>query len=99
MESDDPALWTMEDWIAIEMEAASFSRRLRQRRPFHRNRPLREALRKLLELLWAADWLLGPAKATLGIRASFYQRVTLERFAYCLAIVQLAETRHLIEFL
>ncbi|KAM7539098.1 hypothetical protein Aperf_G00000052568 [Anoplocephala perfoliata] len=96
VKSVDPAQSAKEDWISIEMEAAAFSRRLRQRRGVHQTDPLREALRKLLELLWAADWILGPAKANLGIRVNFYQRITLERFAFCLAIVQLAENRHLI---
>nr|CDS29770.1 mitogen activated protein kinase kinase kinase 7 [Hymenolepis microstoma] len=87
-----------EVWSAIELQAMRFSRRLRQQKQWFQNgdNSLRQSLRSLLELLWTADLLLGPAKATLGIRYLFYQRVKLERFAYCLAFIQLAENRPLI---
>lgn len=90
-------------WIAVESQARKFSQRMRHlsRRwycpnPANRDKSLEEGLRNLLDLFWAADWLLGPAKAALGIRSIFYQRITLERFAYCLALVQLSENRLLI---
>ncbi|KAM3185611.1 hypothetical protein ACTXT7_006020 [Hymenolepis weldensis] len=87
-----------EVFIAIEMQAMAFARRLRRRNRWlqHVDDSLRESLRRLLELLWTIDLLLGPAKASLGIRSLFYQRITLEQFAYCLAFVQLAENRPLI---
>lgn len=98
IESGKSSASMQEIWSAIELQAMSFSRRLRQQRQWLQkdDNSLRQSLRRLLELLWTADLLLGPAKATLGIRYLFYRRVKLERFAYCLAFVQLAENRPLI---
>ncbi|VDN97850.1 unnamed protein product [Rodentolepis nana] len=93
IKSDESTTSIREVWSEIELHAMKFYRRLRQQRRWFQSddNSLRQSLRRLLELLWTADLLLGPAKATLGIRYLFYQRVKLERFAYCLAFVQLAE--------
>lgn len=69
----------------MELAARGFSR-LRKRL----DDPLRQKLRQLLQLTWAVDWLLGAGKP-MGLRHLFYQRVTVERFAFCLAFVQFAE--------
>ncbi|KAL5106061.1 Serine/threonine-protein kinase PINK1 mitochondrial [Taenia crassiceps] len=79
-----------ETWLRMRLAAEGFSR-LRKTLAD----PLRQKLRHLLQLAWAADWLLGAGKST-GLRYLFYQRVTLERFAFCLAFAQFAEKAKLI---
>nr|CDS18446.1 Serine:threonine protein kinase PINK1 [Echinococcus granulosus] len=79
-----------ETWLTMKLAAEGFSR-LHKRL----DDPLRRKLRQLLQLTWTADWLLGAAKVT-GLRHLFYQRVTLERFAFCLAFVQFAEKAKLL---
>ncbi|KAL5962228.1 Serine/threonine-protein kinase PINK1 mitochondrial [Taenia solium] len=79
-----------ETWLTMNLAAEGFSR-LRKRL----DDPLRRKLRQLLQLAWAADWLLG-AGEFMGMRHLFYQRVTLERFAFCLAFVQFADKAKLL---
>nr|VZI19403.1 unnamed protein product [Spirometra erinaceieuropaei] len=54
-------------------------------------------LTELLQVCWASDWLLGPAQPPDGIRANFYARVTLQRFAFCLGLVRYAHLSKILE--
>ncbi len=65
-----------EAWIATELAAAKYFdlwKRLRGR--------LRRRLRQLLQLSWVAESILGPGQSV-GLRSSFYPRITLLRFTY-----------------
>ncbi|KAF7257961.1 hypothetical protein EG68_04611 [Paragonimus skrjabini miyazakii] len=52
---------------------------------------LSNQIQALLNVCWAADWLTGPARPPDGLRVPFYQRVTLNRLAVCLRIVDREE--------
>ncbi len=83
---DKNSLDSDEAWIATELAAAKYSdlrKRLRGR--------LRRRLWQLLQLSWAADWILGPGQSV-GLRSRFYPRITLPRFAYCLALARYGDT-------
>ncbi|VDN27800.1 unnamed protein product [Dibothriocephalus latus] len=54
-------------------------------------------LTELLQTCWAYDWLLGAAQPPEGIRANFYERVTLQRFAFCLGLVRYAHLARTLE--
>ncbi|BHF75535.1 Serine threonine-protein kinase pink1 [Sparganum proliferum] len=54
-------------------------------------------LTELLQICWASDWLLGPAQPPDGIRANFYARITLQRFAFCLGLVRYAHLSRILE--
>uniref|UniRef100_A0A5K3EID0 non-specific serine/threonine protein kinase n=1 Tax=Mesocestoides corti TaxID=53468 RepID=A0A5K3EID0_MESCO len=80
-----------EMWAAAESEAMKLSKLCHK---FQGS--LRRKLYHFLQLTWAADWLLGPANS-MGLRSCFYQRITPQRFAYCLVLAQFGDAAKLLD--
>ncbi|CAH8617189.1 unnamed protein product [Heterobilharzia americana] len=56
-----------------------------------RNLESNERLCELLNIFWAADWLMGAARPPHGIRSLFYSRATPGRLALCLNTIHCVE--------